>query len=83
MNWFPKQSAWDEMEAARLKRKEMISSFQSQSQALVAGFQAAANIQIQGIGELAAQSAQSRLQAELDARRKELEERYAKFDKLF
>ncbi|WP_404402680.1 hypothetical protein [Pelagibacterium halotolerans] len=83
MNWFPKPSAWDQMEAARLKRKEMIADFQAQSQALMSGFQAAANIQIQGIGELAAQGAQTRLQAEVDARRKELEKQYAKFDGLF
>lgn len=83
MNWFPKQSDWDGMESARLKRREMVASFQQSSRVLAAGFQAAANIQIRGVGELAAMGVQSRLQAEVDARREKLEERYAQFDGLF
>lgn len=82
MNWFPKQSAWQEVEAQRLKRREMMEDFQASSNALAAGFQAAANLQIQGIGELAAQSAQSRLEAKAKEMQAELEAKFASVSKL-
>lgn len=82
MNWFPKQSAWKEMEAARIKRRQMVEEFQERSAALAAGFQKAASLQIQGVGELAAQSAQSRLQAKAREMQAELEEKYASLSKL-
>lgn len=82
MNWFPKQSAWTEMEAARIKRRQMMDDFAASSNALAAGFQAAASIQIQGVGELAAQSAQARLQAKAKEMQAELEQKFAAFSKL-
>lgn len=82
MNWFPKQSAWKEMEVARIKRRQMMEDFQAKSQALAYGFQAAANIQIQGIGDLASQSAQARMQAKVKEMQAKLEDKYASFSKL-
>ena len=38
--------------------------------------------QIQGVGEVAAQTAQSRLQKQVDDMRKELAKAYSSFDKL-
>lgn len=82
MNWLPQPSAWEAAEAARLKRRQMMDDFAAQSSALAAGFQAAANMQIQGIGELAAQNAQSRLEAKAKEMQAKLEEQYASFSKL-
>lgn len=82
MNWLPKQSAWKEMQAVRLKRREMMQQFQASSAALVSGFQAAQSMQIRGVGELAAQSAQARMQAQVKEMRAELEQRMAGVSKL-
>lgn len=82
MNWFARPSAWKQMEAARLKRQQMARDFQSQSNALMSGFQKAANLQIQGVGDLAAQGVQARLEAKAKEMQKELEKKYAQFSKL-
>ena len=69
MNWLPKQSAWDEMEAARLKRREMMQEFQASSSALASGFQAA-------------QGVQARMDAKVKEMQAKLEERYTSFSKI-
>ena len=82
MNWLPKQSAWDEMEAARLKRREMMQEFPASSSALASGFQAAQTMQIQGVGELAAQGVQARMDAKVKEMQAKLDERYTSFSKI-
>ncbi|WMT89668.1 hypothetical protein [Pelagibacterium sp. H642] len=82
MNWAPKQSAWEEMQAARAKRRQNMEDFMARSNALAAGFQRAATLQIQGIGELAAQNAQARLQAKAKEMQAELEAKFASISKL-
>ncbi len=82
MNWFPKQSAWREMEAVRVKRRQAMEDFTANSNALAARFQATANLQIQGVGEIAARSAQTRLQERANEMRAELEKQYASMSKL-
>lgn len=74
MNWFAKPSAYQQMEAARLKRRKMMDDFRASTAMLAAGFETAQAMQIQGVGELAAQNAQSRLQAKV----KDMEERLSK-----
>lgn len=82
MNWFPQPSAWKQMEAARLKRRQMVEEFQNQSSALAAGFQKVATMQIQGIGDIAAQGVQARMEAKAKQMQQELENKYAQFRKL-
>ncbi|AEQ52219.1 hypothetical protein [Pelagibacterium halotolerans] len=82
MNWVSKPSAWEAMETARLKRREMMEEFQASSAALVSGFQAAQTMQIQGVGELAAQGVQARMDAKVKEMQDKLEDRYASLSKL-
>jgi hypothetical protein len=82
MNWYPKPSAWKQHVAQRQKRAENVRAFQAQSNALANSFANAMYNQIQGVGEVAAQTAQSRLQKQMDDMRKELEKAYSSFDKL-
>ena len=82
MNWLPKQSAWKEMEVARVKRRQVMNQFTANSNALAAGFQAAATRKIQGVGDLATQSAQSRMEAQLREMQAEFQKRFASVSKL-
>lgn len=81
MNWMPKKSAWQEMQLAKQKRMASAERIDRINMA-ASGFQSAQMMQIQGVGELAAQNAQSRLQAQVKEMQAELEKRYASFSKL-
>lgn len=81
MNWMPKRSAWQDMQLAKQRRQASAERIERMNMA-AAGFQAAQTMQIQGIGELAAQSAQSRLQAKVKEMQSELESKYASISKL-
>ena len=82
MNWFPKPSAWTQMETARLKRRQMIDDFRAETSALSAAFQTAQTMQIQGVGDLAVKSVQSRLQARAKEMRADFDQQYARISKL-
>jgi hypothetical protein len=67
-NWVPKQSAWQQTQAWREKRAAMREQFAASSAALSAGFTQAMSGQITGLGDLAAQAAVKRQQAEYQAK---------------
>jgi len=81
MNWLPKRSAWQEMQLAKQRREAAAERIDRMNMA-AAGFQTAATMQIQGIGELATQSAQTRLQAKVKEMQAKLENTYANISKL-
>lgn len=81
MNWLPKRSAWQEMQLAKQRRQVSAERIDRMNMA-ASGFQAATTMQIQGVGELAAQTAQSRLHAKVEEMSKKLEESYANISKL-
>lgn len=82
MNWFSKQPAWKEFEVARARRRNAIRQFQAQSEALAYAFGNAFSNQINGIGEVAAISAQDRLNKRVAEMQKSMEANYSKLDKL-
>ena len=67
-NWLPKQSAWQQTQAWWEKRAAMREQFAASSAALSAGFTKAWTSQITGLGDLAAQAAVKRQQAEYQAK---------------
>ncbi|WP_421951290.1 hypothetical protein [Pelagibacterium sp.] len=81
MNWVSKKTAWQEMQLARQKRMASAERLDRMNTAAF-GFQRAQTMQIQGVGELAAQSAQARMEAQVKEMRAELEKRYASFSKI-
>lgn len=81
MNWMPKKSAWQEMQLAKQKREQSNARI-ARMNAASSGFQAAQTMQIQGIGDLATQSAQSRMENQVKQMRAKLEERMAGLSKL-
>ncbi|RDE08724.1 hypothetical protein [Pelagibacterium lacus] len=81
MNWVTKKSAWQDIQLAKQKRKASAERINRMNSA-AAGFQVAQTMQSQGIGELAAQSAQSRLQTKVKEMQAEMEQQYASFSKL-
>lgn len=82
MNWFPKQSAWNEQLSARAKRREMVTRFREDAAQLAGAFTNAMNNQIGNVGEIAARQAQARLQNEAKARMAEMQKQYERFNKL-
>ncbi|GGA44922.1 hypothetical protein [Pelagibacterium lentulum] len=82
MNWNSKQPAWKEFEIARARRRNAIKQFQAQSDALAYAFSNAFNNQINGVGEVAAMTAQARLNKRVAEMQKSMEANYAKLDKL-
>lgn len=82
MNWFPKEPAWKALERARAKRREMIADFNMRSYNLAAAFNAAFTNRIGGEGDLAAQTAVSRLQTDLKTRADQLEKNIGAINKL-
>lgn len=81
MNWVTKRTAWQEVQLSKQKRAAAQERIDNMN-AAAGGFETAMTMQIQGIGELAAQSAQSRLQAKVKEMQAELEKQYAGFSKL-
>lgn len=81
MNWMPKKSAWQEMQLAQQRRQQSADRIDRMNMA-ASGFQRAQMMQIQGVGELAAQNAQSRLQAQVKEMQAQLEKRFEGFSKL-
>ena len=67
-NWVPKQSVWEQTQTWREKRALMRQQFGASSAALSAGFTKAMTGQISGLGDLAAQAAVTRQQAEYKAK---------------
>jgi hypothetical protein len=68
LNWSAKPSAWEQVQSWKEKRAAMREQFAAASAAAGAGFAAAWTNQITGLGELAAQQANARMQAESGAR---------------
>lgn len=81
MNWVPKRSAWQDIQLAKQRRQASVDRIERMNMAAY-GFQTAQTMQIQGVGELASQSAQSRLQEKVKEMQAELEKTYANFSKL-
>lgn len=82
MNWFPKQSAWNEQLRARAKRREMVTQFREDAAILASAFTSAMTNEIGNVGEIAARQAQTRIQNEAKARLAEMEKQYERFNKL-
>ncbi|WP_417585230.1 hypothetical protein [Pelagibacterium sp.] len=81
MNWVPKKSAWQEMQLAKQRRQQSSDRIERMNAASY-GFQAAQTMQIQGIGQLASQSAQSRLEGQVKAMQEKLTQRMNALSKI-
>lgn len=80
MNWVTKKTAWQEIQLAKQKRAQSSDRIDRMNAAAY-GFQAAQSMQIQGVGQLAAQSAEARLQAKVKEMQAELQKQYAGLSK--
>jgi hypothetical protein len=67
-NWLPQPSAWQAQENWRAKRRAMLDSFQSGSDAFASGFGNAMANQISGQATLTTQIVMGRLQAQAKAK---------------
>jgi hypothetical protein len=68
MNWLPKPSAWQEMQAWRQRRNAVSQDFNSAATAVVQRFADVADAQTSGMVENAVSRANTRIQAEIQAR---------------
>jgi hypothetical protein len=68
MNWLPKPSAWSEMQAWRARRNAVSDSFAASAGAALQRFADAADAQTSGMVENAVSRANTRIQAEIQAR---------------
>lgn len=76
MNWFPKETAWNQAIAQRAKRREMMDGYRQDTQVLAGSFGAAFSHQIRAVGEVTAQLVQARLQKDFDERRAQMHASY-------
>jgi hypothetical protein len=61
MNWVPKLSAWDEVQAANAKRREMTQGYMSDSSSFANGLAAVRNAGIANVSTLAKYAVQARV----------------------
>lgn len=82
MNWFPKKSAWREMQAERQKRRAMVQEFQSKNQSLANSLSNAFSTQLSGKVENITRTAIDRLQKQTAELKDQQNQKFDKLDQL-
>ena len=72
MNWFPKESAWNELQEQKAKRREMVQEFQEKNQSLANSLGSVFANQISGNAENITRTAVDRIQKQAAEKRAEV-----------